>query len=71
MMSEASSTPRWRLSVWSESSDRITTFEFDAEPDYSVGQVVATYNGEREGRAVRAFVAIEQVAAWSLEEMPR
>jgi hypothetical protein len=70
-MSQASSDPRWRLSVWSESSDRITTFEFDTEPDYNIGQAVATYTGEREGRVVQAFVGIDQVAAWSLEELPR
>jgi hypothetical protein len=70
-MSEASSGPRWMLTVWSGSGSSYTIFEFDVEPVVNAGQKVASYHGEREGRAVRVNVTIDRVAAWSLEEIPR
>ena len=70
-MSEGSSGPRWRLTVWFEESEDFTTFKFDVEPNVGSGAKVVTYEGEREGRTLRVNVTIERVAAWSLEEITR
>ncbi len=70
-MSESSSGPRWRLSVWFDRSGDAQTFDFDVEPDGSIGQAAASYFGEREGRTVRVYIAIDGVSAWSLEEISR
>jgi hypothetical protein len=70
-MSEASSGPRWRLTVWFDSASDYQTFDFDVEPDTSLGQKVVTFVGEREGRTVRAYVTFDRVAVWSLEEIAR
>jgi hypothetical protein len=70
-MGEASSTPRWILTVWFASGVS-RAFEFDAEPRMStILQSAVSYHGEREGRPMRANVSIDQVSAWSLEETSR
>jgi hypothetical protein len=71
-MTEASSGPRWRLTVWFERSGDSTTFDFDVEPRMSTMlETVVSYHGEREGRTVRVNVSIDRVSAWSLEEILR
>ena len=70
-MSEASSGPRWRLTLWFEHPNDYITFDFDVEPEFTAEEIVASYYGEREGRTVRVHVTMDRVAAWSLEEIAR
>jgi hypothetical protein len=70
-MSKASSSSRWRLSVWFARGSGYVEFDFDGEPQSSGGQAVVEYHGEREGRTLQVILSKEGVSAWSLEEISR
>jgi len=70
-MNEASSGPRWELTVWFGGRDDHTTFAFDAQPTDDSTEKVVSFSGDRQGRPVWVNVSIERVSAWSLKELPR